>query len=275
MPARDQQDTQDQQDTNDRQAAEDRQPAGERRGAGERQGRSAPADRPYLWERLESPAPAPRAALTPRRIAAAAVAVADAEGLDAVTMRRLATELGVAPMAAYRYVSGKEELLELMADFVHGELPLPEDTAGWREAMHALAVRTRAVYLEHPWLAGVAVCPPTPNQLAVTEWALAALDGLGLGSDAMTAVVRTVHAYVRGAVQEEIGLVRLMRERGWSCGEETRTGLAPRMTWLLNTGRYPVYHRHLRQATRTVDARWQFETGLDCVLDGVAARMGI
>ncbi|MDX3103543.1 TetR family transcriptional regulator [Nonomuraea angiospora] len=69
-----------------------------------------------LWARLERPAPALWQMLTPQRIATAAVGIADAEGLDAVTMRRLATELGVAPMAPYRYVSGKDELLELMVD---------------------------------------------------------------------------------------------------------------------------------------------------------------
>jgi len=76
----------------------------------------------------------PRSTLTPQRIAAAAVAIADTEGLDAVTMRRLAADLGVAPMAAYRYVSGKDELLELMVDHVYGELTLPSETKGWRES---------------------------------------------------------------------------------------------------------------------------------------------
>jgi AcrR family transcriptional regulator len=86
--------------------------------------------------------------LTARRIAEAAVGIADAEGLDAVTMRRLAAELGVAPMAAYRYVSGKDELLELMVDFVYGELELPEEAMDWREAMRTLALRVRAVLLK-------------------------------------------------------------------------------------------------------------------------------
>ena len=90
---------------------------------------------PSLWERLDRPSPAPRTTLTPHRIAEAAVAIADTEGLDAVTMRRLATALGVAPMAAYRYVSGKDELIELMVDFVYGQLPLDTPADGWREAI--------------------------------------------------------------------------------------------------------------------------------------------
>ncbi|WP_433893442.1 TetR/AcrR family transcriptional regulator [Streptomyces sp. CA-111067] len=228
-----------------------------------------------LWERLDRPAPAPRTTLNPRRIAAAAVGIADSEGIDAVTMRRLATALGVAPMAAYRYVSGKDELLELMVDFVYGELPLPDDSAGWREAMHSLALTTRDMLLAHPWATLTVVGAPTPNQLAVPERAFAALAGLGLDADTMMAVLRTVTAYVHGAVGSEISLLHLMRARGWSSGTEARTGLAPQMTWLMGTGRYPAYEQYLHTAARKDDLTWQFKTGLDCVLDGIAARMAI
>lgn len=228
---------------------------------------------PSLWERLERPAPPPRASLTPRRIAAAAVALADAEGIEAVTMRRLATDLGVAPMAAYRYVQGKDELLELMIDFVYGELTLPDAGADWYAALRALALHKRAMMLAHPWMTRTSVLALTPNQLAVPERVLGMLEGMGMDADTMMAIVRTVTAYVDGAVAAELGVLRLMREQGWSSGDETRTGLAPRMSWLMDTGRYPAYQRYIREATRKDDPRWQFETGLDCVLAGIAARM--
>ncbi|MBC2875015.1 MULTISPECIES: TetR/AcrR family transcriptional regulator [Streptomyces] len=231
---------------------------------------------PGLWERLERPAPAPRpAALTPQRIATAAVAIADAEGLEAVTMRRLAADLGVAPMAAYRYVSGKDELIALMVDFVHGEMELPDATDDWRTVLRAVAVRTRALALEHPWMARADHLSLTPNQFAVSERVLAALGGLGLDADTMMAVYRTASAYVRGAVDSEISLTLMMRKRGWNTGDETREGLAPEMTWLMKTGRYPATHRYLAEAQRKDDAEWRFELGLDCVLDGIAARLGI
>lgn len=232
-----------------------------------------PADQVSLWERLERPAPAPRSTLTPDRIAEAAVRIADAEGLDAVTMRRLAGELGVAPMAAYRYVSGKDELLELMVDAVHGELAAPAEAAGWREVLRDHALHTRAMMLAHPWLPRAGVVVLTPRQMAAAERMLAALDGLGPDPDTMMAAFTTVGAYVRGAVETEIGVLRLMRERGWSTGQETREGLAPRMTWLMSTGRYPVYRRYTREAVRKDDPAWRFETGLDYVLDGLAAHL--
>jgi AcrR family transcriptional regulator len=228
-----------------------------------------------LWERLERPAPAPRTALTAQRIAEAAITIADAEGLDAVTMRRLATELGVAPMAAYRYVSGKDELHELMVDFAFGELHLPEGAANWREAMRTLALRLRDVLLSHAWVTRTAWCAPTPNQLALPEAALASLDGLGLDADTAMAVYSTVTAYVHGAVDSEIGLAQMLRARGWSSREEARSGLARQMAWLMNTGRYPMYERYMGEAARKDDPQWQFETGLDCVLDGIAARLGV
>ncbi|MEU1664127.1 TetR/AcrR family transcriptional regulator [Streptomyces sparsogenes] len=232
-------------------------------------------DAAFLWERLDRPAPAPRSTLTPQRIARAAVAIADAEGIDAVTMRRLATDLGVAPMAAYRYVSGKDELLELMVDHVYGEMTPPGGAEDWREAMRARSRRTRAVLLQHPWVARTAVFTMTPNQVAVIESALASLDELGLDLDTMMAICRAVDSYVKGAVDREIGLAELMKEQGWSSADETRVALAPRMTWLMNTGRYPTYRRYINEATRKDDADWQFDTGLDALLDGIAARLGI
>ncbi|MCQ4214348.1 MULTISPECIES: TetR/AcrR family transcriptional regulator [Streptomyces] len=235
-----------------------------------------PGPEPSLWERLERPA-APRAALTPQRIAEVAVAVADAEGFAAVTMRRIATELGVAPMAAYRHVDGKEDLLALMVDRVSGELAIPDDVTGWREVLRAYAVRTRATTLAHPWMAQLPapLFVLTPTRMAVAERQLAALDGLGLDADTMMAAFRAVASYVHGATQSEVALARFMAEHGWGSGDETRKGLAPQMNYLLDSGRYPIYRAYAYSATRKDDPTWEFEFGLDCVLDGVARRLGI
>ncbi|MYT74285.1 MULTISPECIES: TetR/AcrR family transcriptional regulator [unclassified Streptomyces] len=243
--------------------------------ARERQAASEGKDRVSVWERLERPAPTPRTVLAPLRIARTAVAVADAEGLDAVTMRRLATELGVAPMAAYRYVTGKDELLELMVDFVYAELELPDGKDDWRTSLRSVALRIREVLLRHSWVTRATWCAPTPNQLAVTEAGLAALDGLGLDADDTMAVYNTLMSYVHGAVDSEIGLTQMLRVRGWSNREEARAGLASQMAWLMTTGRYPMYARYITEAERKDDPQWQFEAGLDAVLDGIAARLAI
>ncbi|MFG3253040.1 TetR/AcrR family transcriptional regulator [Streptomyces sp. NPDC048172] len=231
-----------------------------------------------LWERLERPASAPRQTLTPRRIAEAGVAIADAEGPDAITMRKLATRLGVAPMAAYRYVSGKDEVLELMVDLVYAELTIPEGTSGWRESLRALAVRTRDLTLRHPWLT---LLPPraefglTPHRIAMTDQALTALDGLGLDMDARMTAVRTVEVYAHGAAGDEVALRRMMADRGWSGIDEVKRSLAPQMRWLMENDRNPAYLRYLREAAHKEDPQWRFELGLECVLDGIGARLGI
>ncbi|WP_406282428.1 TetR/AcrR family transcriptional regulator [Embleya sp. NBC_00896] len=238
------------------------------------------ASRISLWEKLAgTSAAAPRTVLTPGRIAEVAVGIADAEGIDAVTMRRLAGALGVAPMAAYRYVSGKDDLLELMVDQVYSELVAPEPDADWRTALRTIAVRMRALMLRHPWLTRLpssrATLALTPHRMAVAEWGMLALDGLGLDVDAMMAAVDSLGVYVQGRTAAEVAREQLMVGQGAADGGELRTSLAPEMTWLLGTGRYPTFHRYTREATRKDDPQWQFETGLDCLLDGIAVRMGI
>ena len=230
-----------------------------------------------LWERLERPAPAPRQALSPEHIASTAVALADAEGLEAVTMRRLAAELGVAPMAPYRYLSGKDDLLDLMVDHVYAEPWLP-DGLGWREALRDLAFRTRELTLAHPWLGRLpsrAKLALTPNRMAVAERALAVLDGHGMDADTMMSVFRAVDAYVEGAMGYETAVTALVDDEGLSGGDGLRSELAPTMVWLMGTGRYPAFEKYLRTATRKDDAEWSFAHGLDCLLEGIATRLGI
>ncbi|WP_369146125.1 TetR/AcrR family transcriptional regulator [Streptomyces sp. R44] len=229
-------------------------------------------DRVSLWERLDRPAAAPRASLTPGRIAEVAIGIADREGFAAVTMRKVAAELGVAPMAAYRHVDGKDELWALMVDRVASELEPPEAGEGWRDTLRDHAHRTRDGMLRHPWLAQLPtpLFALTPNRMAAAERQLASLDGLGLDVDSMMAAFRAVGAYVHGAVQAEVAVALYMKEQGWANADETRRGLAPQMTYLLGTGRYPTYRTYALGAARKDDAGWLFETGLECVLDGVA-----
>ncbi|MEU6848253.1 TetR/AcrR family transcriptional regulator [Streptomyces sp. NPDC046716] len=232
---------------------------------------------PSLWERLERPAPTRRASLTLEQIAAAAVELADEEGAAAVTMRRLATRLGVAPMAAYRHVSGKDDLWALMFDRVSAGLAVPDGVADWREVLHSFAVQTRELMLRHPWLGQVSapLIQLTPARMAIAERQLRALSGRDLDADSMMAAFRAVSAYVHGSTQSEIALSRYKEEHGWKSGDETRQALAPQMNYLMGTGRYPTYKKYALSATRKDDPAWEFAFGLDCVLDGIARRLGI
>ncbi|GAA1355920.1 TetR/AcrR family transcriptional regulator [Streptomyces beijiangensis] len=228
-----------------------------------------------LWERLERPAPAARTSLTPRKIAEVAVAIADAEGFAAVTMRRLAKELDVAPMAAYRHVSGKDDLWALMIDRIFTELGAAPEAKGWRGVLRAEALNVRELMLRHPWM-GELPAPLfvlTPNRMAAAERQLAGLDGRGLDVDTMMVAMRTVNAYVYGITRSEVALHSYMKQHGWDNPDQTRTALAPQMMYLMGTGRYPTYHRYTREAEHKDDPSWEFELGLDCVLDGIEARL--
>jgi len=239
-------------------------------------------DKATVWERIERPATAPRAVLSHAQIAAAAVELADAEGLDAVSMRKLAGRLGVAAMALYRYVSSKEELLELMVDAVHADCgPLPDDPAvigDWRKILRGMALQNRARILRHPWLPKAttqALTALTPNQLAGAQLVLTALEPLGLDADTAMAVVDTVADYTHGATGREVTLSQIMQREGWQSPDDLRDAYAPHMIYLMSTGRYPAFHRWVREAKRKDDAQWRFEFGLDCLLDGIAARLDL
>jgi AcrR family transcriptional regulator len=234
-------------------------------------GQPGPGD--FIWQRIERRG---RPALTHTQIAAAAVELAAAGGLEALSMRRLAQQLGVATMGLYRYVRGKDELIELMADAVYAEAASAAADASWRAAMERTAYELRALFSQHPWLISFgATSPLTPNATKYTDRALASLAGTGLDEDSKMAVLVIVRSYVVGVTGSQLALTTFLEQQGASGMNEVRERLAPRMNWLLESGKYPAFQRYIRGGTRKDDADWQFQLGLDCILDGIATRLGI
>ncbi|WP_344972413.1 TetR/AcrR family transcriptional regulator [Streptosporangium fragile] len=223
-----------------------------------------------VWDR---PEPQFRAApLGRERIVAAAIALADEGGLEAVSLRKVAAQLDARPMRLYGYISTKEELFDLMVDEVHAEI-LPEEQPGdWREALRVLAHRTRQATLRHEWLADLLGGRPAlgPNALAVAEATLAAFDGLADLETVMRAV-ETVSAYFTGAIRREIANLRAERATGLSKRDWQRAS-GPHVMRMLATGRFPALAKVVHDGTE-VDAEASFATGLDWVLDAVAARL--
>lgn len=209
---------------------------------------------------------------------AAALAIADADGIAAVTMRRLAAELHVSAMTGYRYVSGKDDLLELMLDRVRAGVLLDDVRGGWRTVLRASALRFRDVILSHPWmmdLPGRILLAPTPAFLAVTEQNLAALDGLGLTVDQMMDVVGAVTAYSRASTHDEVSRARLRAPEGWTTGRDVKDANRARLARLLDADEYPIYRRCVAAGSPRDDDQTRFEFGLDCLLDGIAIRLNI
>lgn len=235
-----------------------------------------PRQKPTLWERIEGAGRGPRPALTHDRIAKAAVEIADADGLAAVSMRHLAERLGIATMGLYRYVTGKDEIYELMLDAVAAEIDLPE--GGWRDVADAYARQWRALSLRHPWTFEAFSRVPvslSPANVALMEKALSSVDGLGLDVDTMMAVFGVVGSFARGAVYTEIAQRGAAARHGWNSDDDVRMAYLPWVRWMLGTGRYPTLSRYIIDGSNEDDADWQFEFGLTCVLDGITARLGI
>jgi AcrR family transcriptional regulator len=245
-------------------------------------------DRPHkpdddlpIWQYLSRPPKGPRPALTHDQIAAAAVELADEAGLDAVTMRALAKRLNVATMGLYRYIRSKDDVSALMLNAVIGEIAEPPERAGeWRTTMRQLAHEMRAQYLRHTWLPRLeagSYAMLSPNALAVAEAGVAALDALDLDLDVdhMMASFSTLSAFVRGSATTEIAQRDAYSRYGWSSDDDMRAAVGPRVMWMMVHGDYPTLARYIVDGSNEDDADWGFAFGLECVLDGIAARLGI
>jgi DNA-binding transcriptional regulator YhcF (GntR family) len=211
--------------------------------------------------------------LTAQRIVAAAIAVADSEGIGAVSMRRVAIDLGVPTMALYRHVRGKNNLLVLMADAVLGEALLPtRRPAGWQEQLALVARLQWSLYREHPWMVRViSLTRPglMPNGMAHTEWALRAVDGLGLDTNTMLHVAVALFGFVRGSAMTLDMQAEAEQETGLT-DEQWIDSQDAAFNRLFASGRYPTIKL---VTTAPVDLTPQslFEFGLKRLLDGYAA----
>jgi AcrR family transcriptional regulator len=227
---------------------------------------------PVLWDRLDRRRRGPQASLTYEHIARAAIDIADVEGIEGVSMRKVAARLGSGTMSLYRYVSTKEELIDLMVDDVCGELIPPTEPSGdWRRELLAAARRSRSVALRHPWVIAFLLARPAlgPNALRLTERAMASVDGLGLDIDAMLDMTSTIQAFVIGVVQAELAEQEARRRTGLA-EAEWRMMRAPYLQRVLETGDRSYLHRIIAEAEDFPDRDEVFERRLHIVIEGLA-----
>jgi len=203
-------------------------------------------------------------------IVVAAVALADREGLEAVSLRRVSTALGSGTASFYRVIDSRGELLDRMVDAVLGRHIPPEASGEWRADLAAVARNRRAILNAHPWLGTELAGRPAigPNALTHHERALAAAAGYAYDPTAASSAVETVLAYVLGAAARESAESRTRRRSGLT-DEQWRTSVAPYLRQALNSGTYPHLERMMHEAT-DLDPDERFERGLACVLAGLA-----
>jgi AcrR family transcriptional regulator len=203
----------------------------------------------------------------------AAIVLADADGLEAVSLRNVAARLGAGPMRLYAYTSTKEGLLDLMIDAVYLEMGRDAALRGeWRAVLRDLAVRLRSASMRHPWFIGLLGGRPHlgPNALAFQERVLAAVQRTIPHIDEVLDAVRTMTAWAVGAVHMEANDLAAERrsgldERAW------QESIWPWLREQLDTGAYPTMSQVALEAKHaTSDVT--FERGIECVLGGIAAR---
>ena len=220
-----------------------------------------------VWERPEPPNRPVPAPLSREQIVRAAIRLADADGLDAVSLRKVASALDVGPMRLYGYIAGKEELLDLMVDAVNAEIQ--PAGGGWREVLQSLAEGTRNAAHQHEWLAELLGGRPMlgPNALAKSETVMAALGGVDV--DAVMPMVAAVNSYVIGAIRREIAERRAERATGMD-QKRWQAALGPYLDRAFATGQLPALATVVRDAVH-LDADQTFRIGLDYLLDGIEA----
>lgn len=209
-------------------------------------------------------------ALSRGRIVAAAIQIADVQGLAALSMRRVAADLGVTTMALYRHVPGKERLTLLMADAAFRQTPLAEPPpATWRAWLEAASRAQWAMYRRHPWLAqAISFTRPllSPAAMAHTEWMLRALDGLGLDPGARIHIVAGLAAHARGLAVNLEAEADAAESTGLTGEQWMDTYATPAMTAAARAfpllGQIPPH---------SLDLDSLFEFGLARLLDGIAA----
>lgn len=228
-----------------------------------------------LWDGLPPSGRGPKPTLTLEQIVTTAIAVADADGFDALSMRKLAAELGMGTMSLYRYVPSKTELLHLMLDMVTAP---PEGERGrpgtWLETLEAAAWGGRDLYLRHRWLLRINWSRPVlgPNSVADLEWVLSGLVDLPMSDKEKLMVVTQMDALVVGAVRQEIHYEESAAESGLT-DEEFWQFQIPIMEQVMATGDYPVM---AALSEDSFDGGWEesFAFGLRLFLDGLEREVG-
>jgi len=233
-----------------------------------------------LWGRREPGRRGPRRGLSVDDIVAAAMRVADAEGLDAVSMARVAKELGFTTMSLYRYVASKDELLQLMWNgSAEGAEELELTGNGWRARLRSWAIVQREMLDRHPWITQMPMAAPplAPNSLTFVERGLEALDGTGLRDDDKLRVIGLLSSYT-------LSEARMANDAARAVAESAAAGSAAAPRWsydsllreLADEHTYPRLHRlawsaDLGGSPSGFEEREEFLFGVDTILDGVQA----
>jgi AcrR family transcriptional regulator len=229
------------------------------------------------WGRPGQPRRGPKPGLTVRQIVRAAISVAASEGLDAVSMARLAADLGTSTMALYRYVGAKDELLELMVDEATGPCPVAAHSGGWREGLANWAWAQRAVIYQHSWILRIPSkgLPVTPNRIRWLELCLSFLEDTGLSWADKCAIAFLLSMYVRAEAMLMTDIYAGLQSAGGSA-HEAMSEYGKVLADLTSAGDFPALTAAIDAGvfTGTDPPATQFAFGLERILDGIEYALG-
>jgi len=189
--------------------------------------------------------------------------MADRDGIDAVTMRKLARSLGVEAMSLYNHVANKDDLLAGMIETVSQELELPADDADWRDAIRGSATSYRDVLVQHPWASGIWMSRGGDGsaRMAFSDALLRTLRRAGCSDDVIYHAYHVIEAYVLGFAAQELN---------FPYTREEMAGMASRFLQTFPSDDYPDLAEHIRQHLEPSHGeKGGFELGLDLILEGL------
>lgn len=229
----------------------------------------AKPDFDVIWTRQRSAAEKQRP-LSQEQIVAAAVELADEGSLDAVSIRRIAARLNVGATTLYWHVQSKADLYELMFDAAFSDLEFPDPTGDWRADVRLCSLRVHEVMNRHPWLVLLGIQPTMgPNIRRFIEFGAAVLGPLGLDAATRTEIFAIVNNYLLGFAHRRTAWDAL-RERAGLTEDQWRSRLEEYLEETRASD--PAFAADIEARLR-LSSEHSFELGLDCMLDGIAARL--
>ena len=222
-----------------------------------------------------------RTPLSKERVLNAAMALADSDGIEALSMRRLAQELGVEAMSLYNHVANKGEILDGIVDLAVSEIELPSTEDEWEAAIRKCAISAHEAFLRHPWACSLVMSPGSSQigysaRLRYIEWLLRRLREGGFSAELTYHAYHAVDSHVLGFTMWQLGHSAAAKSLG---GGQDLADLAARFVDELRAGGYPYLAEHAEQhvaaAGHDDEDEGEFEFGLDLILDGLKRARGI
>jgi AcrR family transcriptional regulator len=222
--------------------------------------------------------PQPRTPLSRKRVLDAAIRLADEAGIESLTMRKLARELGVEAMSLYNHVANKGDLVDGIVDLVLDEIDLPSDSEEWDAAVRECAISAHETFLRHPWACRLVMSPTSfrisgSPRVRYMEWLLTRLREAGFSPDLTYHAYHALDSHILGFTMWQLG--HMAGAKSLAADGDLADFAATLVQELRERG-YPYLAEHAEQhlAAAKDDGARQFEFGLDLILDGLKRARG-